>query len=54
MRWRGSRTVVSAGWSPIGYGFRVVIDHGNDYVTLYAHLSDIYVEQGQIDFLLVK
>ena len=41
-------TVTSAGWSPIGYGFRVVIDHGNDYVTLYAHLRDIYVEQGQI------
>ena len=41
-------TVASAGWSPIGYGFRVVIDHGNDYVTLYAHLSDIYVEKGQI------
>jgi murein DD-endopeptidase MepM/ murein hydrolase activator NlpD len=41
-------TVVMAGWSPIGYGFRVVIDHGNDYVTLYAHLRDIYVEKGQV------
>ena len=41
-------TVVLAGWSPIGYGFRVVIDHGNDYVTLYAHLSDIYVQPGQV------
>ncbi len=41
-------TVVMAGWSPIGYGFRVVIDHGNDYVTLYGHLRDIYVEKGQV------
>jgi LysM repeat protein len=41
-------TVVMAGWSPVGYGFRVVIDHGNDYLTLYAHLSDIYVEVGQV------
>jgi LysM repeat protein len=40
--------VVYAGWNPTGYGFRVVIDHGIDYLTLYAHLSDIYVEPGQI------
>ncbi len=41
-------TVIMAGWSQSGYGFRVVIDHGNDYVTLYAHLSDIYVETGDV------
>lgn len=40
--------VILAGWNPSGYGFRVVIDHGTDYVTLYAHLSDIYVEKGQV------
>jgi LysM repeat protein len=40
--------VVYAGWNPTGYGFRVVIDHGIDYLTLYAHLSDIYVTPGQI------
>jgi murein DD-endopeptidase MepM/ murein hydrolase activator NlpD len=40
--------VVQAGWNPSGYGFRVVIDHGIDYITLYAHLSDIYVEEGEI------
>jgi LysM repeat protein len=40
--------VVYAGWNPTGYGFRVVIDHGIDYLTLYAHLSDIFVEAGQI------
>jgi len=41
-------TVIMAGWNSTGYGFRVVIDHGIDYVTLYAHLSDIYVEVGQV------
>ncbi len=41
-------TVIMGGWSPVGYGFRVVIDHGNDYVTLYAHLRDIYVKKGQV------
>jgi LysM repeat protein len=40
--------VIYAGWNPTGYGFRVVIDHGIDYVTLYAHLSDIYVEPGEV------
>jgi hypothetical protein len=40
--------VVYAGWNPTGYGFRVVIDHGIDYLTLYAHLRDIYVEPDQI------
>jgi murein DD-endopeptidase MepM/ murein hydrolase activator NlpD len=40
--------VVYAGWNPTGYGFRVVIDHGIDYLTLYAHLGDIYVEPGQV------
>ena len=40
--------VLMAGWNPTGYGFRVVIDHGIDYITLYAHLSDIYVEPGQV------
>ena len=40
--------VIMAGWNPTGYGFRVVIDHGTDYVTLYAHLSDIYVKAGDV------
>lgn len=40
--------VVIAGWVD-GYGFgnRVVIDHGNGYRTLYAHLNKIYVVPGQ-------
>jgi hypothetical protein len=40
--------VVRAGWSDIGYGLFVVIDHNIDYLTLYAHLSEIDVIEGQI------
>jgi murein DD-endopeptidase MepM/ murein hydrolase activator NlpD len=43
-----SGTVVIAGWlDGYGYGNRVMIDHGNGYRTLYAHLSRIYVVPGQ-------
>ena len=40
--------VVKAGWSDIGYGYRVIIDHGIDYVTLYAHMSRYLVQPGDI------
>ncbi|HEY53042.1 MAG TPA: LysM peptidoglycan-binding domain-containing M23 family metallopeptidase [Caldilineae bacterium] len=40
--------VIKAGWSDNGYGYRIVIDHGIDYVTVYAHLSEYYVEEGDI------
>lgn len=40
--------VIRAGLSSVGYGQFVVIDHNIDYITLYAHLSEIYVEEGQI------
>ncbi len=42
-----SGTVVVSGWpDSMGYGNRVVIDHGNGYTSMYAHLSNIYVSLG--------
>lgn len=43
-----SGTIIMAGWPDAGgYGNRVMIDHGNGYKTLYAHLSRVFVTQGQ-------
>lgn len=43
-----SGKVVVAGWlDNAGYGNRVMVDHGNGYQTLYAHLSKISVKVGQ-------
>ena len=41
-------TVIAAGWSTIGYGNRILIDHGNGFQTLYAHLNSIWVASGQV------
>lgn len=30
-----------------GYGWHIIIDHGNGYQTLYGHMSDMYVSVGQ-------
>ncbi len=38
-------TVTKAGWSG-AYGYRIVIDHGGNKKTLYAHCSSIYVSVG--------
>jgi peptidoglycan glycosyltransferase len=35
--------VVFAGWTGIGYGNTILINHGNGFQTLYAHLSQISV-----------
>jgi murein DD-endopeptidase MepM/ murein hydrolase activator NlpD len=42
--------VVYSGWSYNGYGNLVVIDHGNSWQSLYAHLNDIYVSCGESVF----
>lgn len=39
--------VAVAQWSDAGYGRMLIIDHGNGYQTLYAHLDVYYVEPGQ-------
>ena len=36
-----------AGWTDVGYGYLIVIDHANGFATYYAHLSNIYVFVGQ-------
>lgn len=38
-------TVVSAGWSG-AYGYTIVIDHGSNKKTLYAHCSRLFVSAG--------
>ncbi|MCJ7566181.1 MAG: M23 family metallopeptidase [Anaerolineales bacterium] len=39
--------VVFAGWSTVGYGNMVMIDHGNGWQTVYGHLSQVDVVCGQ-------
>lgn len=43
-----SGRIVLAGWPDgRGYGNRIIIDHGNGFQTVYAHVSRIYVRVGQ-------
>lgn len=39
--------IVYAGWNDYGYGNMVMIDHGNGFQSLYAHLSALNVGCGQ-------
>jgi murein DD-endopeptidase MepM/ murein hydrolase activator NlpD len=42
-----SGTVIAAGWDTTGYGNKIMIDHGNGFITLYGHLSVMQVQVGQ-------
>lgn len=39
--------IVYAGWNDYGYGNMIMIDHGNGFQSLYAHLSALNVGCGQ-------
>jgi murein DD-endopeptidase MepM/ murein hydrolase activator NlpD len=39
--------VVYAGWNNYGYGNMIMVDHGNGFQSLYAHLSALYRFCGQ-------
>jgi murein DD-endopeptidase MepM/ murein hydrolase activator NlpD len=41
-------TIIEARYTPFGYGKKVVINHGYGYKTLYAHLSELKVQAGQV------
>ncbi len=41
-----SGTVTWAGWDNSGYGYYVIIDHGNGFTTMYAHCCELYVSIG--------
>jgi murein DD-endopeptidase MepM/ murein hydrolase activator NlpD len=45
-----SGVIVFAGWSNFGYGYLIVVDHGNGFQTAYAHLSAVAVTCGQSVF----
>lgn len=38
--------IIQVGWDG-GYGYSIEIDHGNGFVTKYAHLSKMYVSLGE-------
>jgi murein DD-endopeptidase MepM/ murein hydrolase activator NlpD len=42
-----SGTVIFSDWTDTGYGYLVIIDHGNEFWTYYAHNSQNLVTAGQ-------
>ncbi len=42
-----SGVVVFSGWATGGYGYMIMIDHGNGYQTLYGHLSNTAASCGR-------
>lgn len=42
-----SGKVIFSGWDNTGYGYMVLIDHGNGYKTRYGHMQRLYVTVGQ-------
>lgn len=42
----GSGTVLSVQYLKFGYGSHIILDNGGGFTTLYAHLSEIYVQPG--------
>lgn len=42
-----SGRVFYSGWDSSGYGLTILIDHGNGFVTRYAHASSLYVRSGE-------
>lgn len=42
-----SGTVIFSGWTDTGYGYLVILDHGNDFWTYYAHNSQNLVSVGE-------
>ncbi len=42
-----SGVVVKVSMLNYGYGYHIIVDHGNGFMTLYAHLSVVQVKSGQ-------
>lgn len=43
----GDGKIINAGYTPGGYGKKIIIDHGFGFKTLYAHLHEVDVKVGQ-------